>query len=644
MTVASATAPDLRRWRIALGAVLALSAGLNAWGLSRLGYGNAYYAAAVRSMLTSWHNLWYASFDAGGFVSIDKPPLGFWLQAASARILGFDGVALMIPGVVAGVASVALVHHLVRRAWGRPAALLAALLLALSPISVVTARSNLVDGVLVAILLLAALAVTRAAESGRLRWLLLCAVLVGLGFNVKMLEAYLVVPAYGLLYLATAPASWRRRIAHLGLAAAVMVALSLSWVTAVDHVPATQRPYVGSSTGDSEVNLALGYNGWGRVTGGLLGRGAARPAAPNPPTGSARPALAAFTARESGAPGPLRLLAQPLASQTGWLLPLALIGLVAAAARQRWRGPADGRRRSLLLWGAWLLTVGVFFSVAGFIHAYYLAMLGPAIAALAAVGLTVMWEEARRAPRRRWMLMAAVAVTVAEAVVTLADFPEWSRWLTPLVAVSAAVAVAALAMRRWTVVAAIAGAVALVAAPAAWTLDTVATASSAALPSAGPTSATLPAFLRRPVRDPGGATFTLVDPALLGYLEAHRGDDRYLMATLAAMRAAPYMLASGRPAMALGGFLGADRIVDPGQLAGVVSRGVVRFLLVPAPATGSRQGFAALFAGLGGGVNADLVGWVRTHCAVVPPGRWSSSRGPGLGEQLFDCAPAMGRS
>src|ERR687887_1818389 len=264
--------------RLALGAVLALAALLNFWQLDRLGYANTYYAAAVKSMLQSWHNFFFVSFDPGGFVSVDKPPLGFWIETASAKLFGFSGVSLILPEALAAVLSVAVLYRLVARIWGRGAGLLAALFLALTPISVVTARNNTIDSLLVLTVLLAAWAVAWAVETGKLRWLLLCAVLVGLGFNVKMLEAYLVVPAFGLLYLVAAPHRWTTRSWHVGVATLVLLVVSFSWAVAVDLTSANARPYVGSSGTNSAVNLALGYNGLQRLTGHLrLFAGGRRP-------------------------------------------------------------------------------------------------------------------------------------------------------------------------------------------------------------------------------------------------------------------------------------------------------------------------------------------------------------------------------
>src|SRR6516162_3311899 len=261
------TTPSRLWHRLGLGGVLLLAAVLNFWRLDSLGFANSYYASAIRSMLDSWHNFFFVSFDPGGFVSIDKPPLGFWLQAASARIFGFTPFSIFLPQALAGVLSVLLLYYLVRRHFGVVAGLLAASALAISPISVLTNRNNTIDSTLVLVMLLGAWAVIRAAESGKLRWLLLCAVFVGLGFNVKMLEAYLVVPAYGLLYLLAAPCSIWVRIGHLALAALLMLTISLSWAVAVDMTPAASRPYVGSSQNNSEISLALGYNGIQRLLG-----------------------------------------------------------------------------------------------------------------------------------------------------------------------------------------------------------------------------------------------------------------------------------------------------------------------------------------------------------------------------------------
>src|SRR5438067_10159131 len=258
--------------RLALAAITLISVFMNFFQLGQNGFGS-YYPAAVRSMMDNWHNFFFAAYDPGGFVSIDKPPVGFWLEVASAKLFGFNSVSILLPQALAGVLSVWLLYYLVRRHFGVVAGLLAALALALNPISILTNRNVTIDSTLTLVLLLGAWTVLKAAETGRLRWLLLTAFIVGIGFNIKMLEAYLVVPAYGLLYLLAAPHRLRKRIGHLALAGVLLLVVSLSWVVAVDLTPASQRPYVGSTQDNSELSLALGYNGIQRLLGSFGGFG-----------------------------------------------------------------------------------------------------------------------------------------------------------------------------------------------------------------------------------------------------------------------------------------------------------------------------------------------------------------------------------
>src|SRR5258707_5472866 len=248
-SVQTVAPPGKKRWfgrhRFALVGIVLISVVMNFYQLGKIGFGS-YYPAAVRSMMDNWHNFFFASYDPGGFVTIDKPPVGFWLQVASAKLFGFTPFSVLLPQALAGVLSVLLLYYLVRRHFVVVAGLLAALALAITPISVVTNRDITIDSTLALFLLVGAWAVLRAAETGKLRWLLLSAVIVGIGFNIKMLEAYLVVPAFGLLYLLAAPKSIWKRIGHLALAGLVLLAISFSWIIAVDLTPASQRPYVDS--------------------------------------------------------------------------------------------------------------------------------------------------------------------------------------------------------------------------------------------------------------------------------------------------------------------------------------------------------------------------------------------------------------
>ena len=685
--------------RLALGAILLIAAAFNFWQLNQVGYGNTYYAAAVRSMLESWHNFIFNSFDPGGFVTIDKPPVGFWLQVASAKIFGYSGLSLMLPQALAGVLSVAVLYRLVSRSFGAGAGLLAALALAVMPVNVAANRNNIIDSTLVLVLLFGAWAVLRAAETGKLRWLLLCAFLVGVGFNVKMLEAFLVVPAFGLLYLLAAPVKWTTRLWQLVVATVVLLAISLSWAVAVDATPASQRPYVGSSGTNSELNLAFGYNGLERLTGRIFGR---RFGPANPPANSGSGGLfglslpggnsGGFTRGETGNPGPLRLFNSALGGQASWLLVLAIIGAMAAAWQRRPRFPLNRREQSVVLWGMWLLTMGVFFSIAGFFHAYYLVMISPAIAALAGIGLAMLWQDYRRPGWRGWVLPFALLATAAVQVEMLTSYPDWSRWLTPLLVVATGVAAVLLLLLRLgrrlsldrRVTASVAGAAALLgiagllAAPTAWAADTVSNSNGGLTPSAGPRAQDngfpgggfrnrrandFPGFGSPPGgfggqpgdfggpggefagggfggRGPGGDGG--VNAGLLKYLEAHQGTTRFLFATSNANSASGYIIQTGKPVMAMGGFLGSDPILTTSSLAHLVANNTVRFFLV--------QGFGGF--GRGGG-SSDLTQWITTNCAAVPSSDWQSTSATqngfgggffGGGGELYDCAAKPSQS
>ncbi len=247
----------------ALGCVLALSAVLNTRNLSQNGYANTFYSAAVKSMLHSLHNFVFVSFDPGGLVTIDKPPLALWLQAGSAKLFGFSPLSLLLPEAIVSVLSVAVLYRVVSRRLGATAGLCSALVLAVFPSFVAVSRDNGVDPLLIMLMILACAAALAAIESGRWRSLLCCAVLIGLAFNTKTLAAYLVVPGIALAYLLCAPGTALRRITRLLAAGAVVAVVSFSWIAFVELTPASQRPYVGSSTDNTELGLTFDYNGFG---------------------------------------------------------------------------------------------------------------------------------------------------------------------------------------------------------------------------------------------------------------------------------------------------------------------------------------------------------------------------------------------
>ena len=688
--------PPSRTWyRIALVGILIVAGFLHFFRLDQEGFANQYYATAVKSMLTSWHNFYFVSFDPAGFVSVDKPPVGLWIQTASAALLGYSGISLLLPQAVAGVLSVLVLYNLVRRTFGPAAGLLAALVLAVTPISVAANRNNTMDSLLVFVLLLATWAITLAAERGQLRWLLLSTALVGLGFNIKMLQAFLVLPAFYLLYLIAPPISFWRRVLHLTLATVVLLSVSLAWAVTVDMTPEDTRPYVGSSENNTVLELIAGHNGLSRLlprgwrtlltseqeeqpqvadghTGvGQPGRLQAPPSssqnlpdpqsqrdrmlpqAPpaqnsNPPPNRdlppgqslqhpAGPGTASADrqpfASEIGEPGILRLANKQLGGQISWLLPLAGLGLLAAAWQTSFRLPLSRRHQTLLMWATWLITMVLFFSIANLFHRYYLEMLAPAIAALVGIGVTALWEDYGRPGWKGWLLPVALLLTSGMEGYILSEFPSWSRWLTPAVigtclAASVGLTAARIARRReisLTRVATTIAVLALLLPPTVWAMTPVLYGGSAALPYAGPD------LLNEPSRDLARqAQYGSRTSKLVEYLIANHTDEIFLVAALRANDVAPVIQASAQPAMALGGFTGSDPILTAEEVGEAVASGDVRFFLLSPH----------------GQNHVEIVRWVTNTCEVVSSALWQEAgRGdtsPGQsrtqgGMQLFDC-------
>ena len=569
--------PGLRRSELAaLGGVIALAALLRLWGLSANGYGNEYYAAGVRSMLQSWHLLFYNAFDPAGLVSLDKPPLAFWIQALSARLLGYDGWALHLPQALAGVASVGLLYAIVRRPFGRIAAFLAALLLALSPIAVAADRSNNTDSWLVLFLLVAA----SLALRGRGLSFVFAMVALGFAFNVKMLAAAICGPALLVGWWLGTELGWRQRFAWFVSGSVALAVVALSWAVAFDLTPANERPVAGSSKNNSMLELIVMHNGLERFV-------RRQPETPQPAATQTTPR---FLTYEAVPPGPLRLATPMLAGQFAWVVPLAVLGAIHA-----WRR----RRAWVALWATWALTYGLVYSAAGGIfHIYYLATLAPPLAALAGLGCYELW---RRGPNFLTLGLAATALWQGYiAGTTLGWTATWIGF--PAVALLAAVAAAARGKRASAII----GGVALLVLPAAWALSPIFSPGNLTLPSAS-----LPRWLglddgRGPILSHQHRTPT-DDPKLLAFLQKERRSARFLAAAPTAVLAAPLIVRSGEPVIAYGGYLGNDPIMDVAAFAERVKRGEVRYAIL---------GEARRPAGFDA--------WVRANGTPVDPALWRS--------------------
>jgi len=253
--------------------IMVFSVGLHMYNIEAIGDANAYYTAAVKSMMQSWGNFFFVAAEPGGSVTVDKPPLGLWIEAVFAYFLGVSGFSVSLPNILAGVLGIPLLYVMVKKYMGELAGLTAAFVMAITPVFVATNRNNTMDGLLVFFLLLAAWAFIQATETGKRRWLLLGAFIIGLGFNIKMMQAFLPLPAFYALYFFGSKEAWLRKTLNLGIATILLLAVSLSWAIVVDLTPADSRPYIGSSGDNTVMGLITGHNGSSRLFGGFFGPG-----------------------------------------------------------------------------------------------------------------------------------------------------------------------------------------------------------------------------------------------------------------------------------------------------------------------------------------------------------------------------------
>ncbi|MFG2041155.1 glycosyltransferase family 39 protein [Dactylosporangium sp. NPDC048998] len=422
--------------RPALAALLLLTAVLYLWRLADSGTANGFYAAAVQAGTQSWKALLFGSLDAGNVITVDKPPASLWVMGLSGRIFGFNSWSLLVPQALEGVAAVALLYATVKRHFGAAAGLFAGAAFALTPVAVLMFRFDNPDALLVLLLVAGAYCTTRAVEKASPLWLSLAATALGFAFLTKMLQGLLVLPAFALAYLIAAPTTFARRFVHLLTAGATLVVSAGWYVALVALWPAGSRPYIGGSTDNSLLELALGYNGLGRILGGDGNRGGGG--------GGGGMRNTAF----GGGAGLTRLFGDSMGSEISWLLPAALIALVAGLWFTRRAPRTDAIRAALVLWGGWLLVSGIVFSyMSGTIHPYYTVALAPAIAALVAIGARELWR-ARAATPARLVLAAMVFATAAWDFTLLsrdASWTPWLRWSVLIAGGAAAVAVAALA-------------------------------------------------------------------------------------------------------------------------------------------------------------------------------------------------------
>jgi 4-amino-4-deoxy-L-arabinose transferase-like glycosyltransferase len=587
---------DQPAWaRPALLAIAVVAAVGYAWGMADASV-EPFYGAAARSMSESWHDFIFGAFDPAGTVTVDKLPGALWMQALSLRVFGFHIWALILPQVVEGVLTILVLYRAVRRLAGPAAGLTAAAVLAVTPITVLLSRGNVSDSLLILLLVLAADATSAALLTGSLRQLLIAGVWVGLAFQAKMIQAWLVLPALAAAYLLAAPAARLRiRCAHVALAGLVTVVISLSWMTAVSLVPSQDRPYVDGSPNDSVYAQVFEYNGLGRLTG-------------NWPTLAGPPSPLIVAAVESRQllnaqtmdikPSWHRLLSGPFAADGGWLLPAALVGALGVLiSRRRQGGRRDPLRAAVVLWGGWWLILAVFFSAGTYLNSYYVAALVPAVAALCGAGLAACGP-------RPWS--SQVRLIVAATVVGCAGYGAYliSRTasgpvaLTVVALVVAAAAVAQLLLRASGRAAHL---TALALAGAGVLLLPAAASVTSVVQGLGPFDSPFESSKiaqNNQLLAAAGPTYTRAAQRLA--LEAPPGDPLFVADTSGL--AENYILYSGLEVLPIGGYLGNVPAPTLATLQADIGDGSVRLFVLPVSPSGSDP----------------RVLWIESHCTRVP--------------------------
>jgi 4-amino-4-deoxy-L-arabinose transferase-like glycosyltransferase len=649
MPVAAEPVPSGRpRWELpALAALLIGTAVLYLWNLSASGNANDFYAAAVQAGTKSWKAFFFGSFDSSNFITVDKPPASLWPMELSGRIFGFSSWSMLAPQALEGVAAVGLLYAAVRRWFGPAAALLAGALFATTPVAALMFRFNNPDALMTLLIVGAAYSVIRAIESASTKWLVLTGLIMGFSFLAKGLQPFTVLPELALAYLITAPTGlWRRCWQLLASGAAVLVGAGW-WILAVQLTPAADRPYIGGSTNNNVLDLAFGYNGLSRLSGAQQG------------------------GNFSGSTGLGRLFNSLNGSQIAWLLPAALIAIVATVVVAGKAARTDRLRASVIIWGGWLLvTAGLLSYAGGVIHTYYTVELAPAIAAIVAVAAVVLWQ--RRADINARMGMSiGVAVTGGWTYVLLSRASGWNTWLNTFVVLATIVAVIALLVppgrfARAGAVAITAAVLALGVGPAAYAVSTANTPQTGSIPSAGPTASGSSGGFGGPggggarpggtggfggaggpgggaggpgggtggfgggtppsggTGVPGGANSTggrptagggagggqAANSALTALLKA--STTKWAAAAIGSQSAAPYELASGKAIMAIGGFTGSDPSITLAQFEKLVAAGEIHYFIGGGNAGGGPGG--------GSSVNSEISSWVQSHFTATTVG------------------------
>lgn len=678
----------ITRETIGLSLILILSAVLNFANIGIEGYGNTYYASGVKSMTMSLKNFFFVSFDSAGFVTIDKPPIGFWVQAICAKIFGFSGYSILLPQAIAGVISVYLIYYIVKRSFGITAGVSSALCLAVTPVFVAASRNNTIDNLLVVTLLFACLALTIGAEKGKTRYLYISLVLVGIGFNIKMLEAYMIGPAIYISYLLSSTVSFKKKISHLVIGTVILLAVSLFWTVIVDLVPAQNRPFVGSSTNNSVIELIVGHNGLERLGIGKKSDGKAGGNDNNTSKNNQKRSenikdtsnannqenlnynengqgiYSSSSYKNSrdggnmqmfnegnlgyglgeefgGMPGGVGLRSfggqapatitrlfskNSLSDQIVWFLPLALLGFIAGAIKEKLRLKLDNKRKvSLVLWFTWVIPEFIYFSFTkGLFHPYYLTMMAPPIAALAGIGISTMWQLYKEDGWKSCFLPSAFIIEGATHMLMLFYYSNISTSVRNLIILALLLCFISsilliilklvrgkdesksMKLKKGLVRI---GLIGILTTPFIGATAAISHKLNSTIPCAG-----LELLSNNKGKDNFGkgnsGSSNGSNTKLIEFLESNKADEKYLLAASSSQSIDDIIIKTSEPVMAIGGFSGSDKILSLDQFKELVKNGEVRYVLT---------------GGIGRGGNSEIMNWITQNGKLVPESEYKDS-------------------
>lgn len=563
--------------RASLVLLLVSSAVLYVWKLDQNGWANAYYSAAIQAGQHDPVAFFYGSSDWGNSITVDKPPLSLWVIGISVRIFGLNSWAILLPQALITLGSTYLLYSLVRACFPASAALMASAIFATTPITVLLARYNNPDPLMILLMLSALYAGVRATERAQARLIFLAAFLLGLGFLAKLLQAFLVLPALVLIFLGYTLMPWRKRWIATAAACAILLGTSLAWPLAVDLTPASARPFVGGSHTNSMLDLILGYNGLNRVV-----------------QHEDEPMVALLPkelrAVDSDA-GFFRLFNASYGQEIGWLLAAGLLSVLVLG----WlllRRQLD-RTQAILAGaaGVWMISTFAMLSFMGnSFHSYYTASLAPPLAICCGIGAHLLLEAPKKVPGRLASVLSLVVSGICSSAIWQlgAGFSSGiGNALMGIVLVSAAFLIAPAPWPHVERVAGLLAITALMVGPLACSVVTAATPQSGSNPLSGTvTSAknTLSQFLDGVKHgEPQWATGLALGVAPNRELTEtiHSADARctWAAATYPSQTAARIQLETARPIMPLGGFAAQDPSPDLAQFQRWVAANQVCYLI-----------------------------------------------------------------